>query len=83
MELGESRYMITCFAEEGNRETEWELKGGVCGVRVVFVVLLVPNWNTFQYVCRLVGVIQLERKTDGAGRRAGSLSPCGPGEWEI
>lgn len=82
MELGESRYMIYVLQKRGT-ERGVGAEGGVCGVRIAFVALLVPNWNRFQYACRLVGVIQLERKTDGTGRRAGSLSPCEPGEWEI
>lgn len=32
--------MITCFAEEGNRETEWELKWGGRGLSIASIVLL-------------------------------------------
>lgn len=34
--------------------------GGGHGVKIAFVVLIVLNWNAFQNVCWLVGIIQLE-----------------------
>lgn len=52
--------------------------GGSHGVKIAFVVLLVLNWNTFKYVYRLVGIIQLEGNFDDMVKRAMSLSPYGP-----
>lgn len=49
--------------------------GGSHGVEIAFVVMLILNWNTFQYVYRLVGIIQLEGNFDDMVKRAMSLSP--------
>lgn len=72
--IADGEYNLFCRKEQRNRM----VAGGSHGVKIAFVVLLVLNWNTFQYVYRLVGIIQLEGNVDDMVKRAMSLSPYGP-----
>lgn len=81
--IGGQQVNDNMFCGEGDQRDGLGAERGVCGVRRAFVFLLVSNRNTFQNVFRVMGVLQLGRKTGGTGRRAIPLSPCGPGQWEI
>lgn len=44
-------------------------------VKISLVVLLILNWNTFPYVCRLVGIIQLDWSNLMYGKERSVLEP--------